>query len=38
MDLREEERAKRGNKRLLSEIDVSEWEITCKETRPREGK
>jgi hypothetical protein len=38
MDLREEERASRGNKRALSEIDVSEWEITCKETRPREGK
>jgi hypothetical protein len=38
MDLREEERASRGNKRVLSEIDVSEWEITCKETRPHEGK
>jgi hypothetical protein len=38
MDLRLEERASRGNKRVLSEIDVSEWEITCKETRPREGK
>jgi hypothetical protein len=38
MDLSEEERANRGNKRVLSEIDVSEWEITCKETRPREGK
>jgi hypothetical protein len=38
MDLREEERANRGNKRVLSEIDVSEWEITCKETCPREGK
>jgi hypothetical protein len=38
MDLREEERANRGNKRVLSEIDVSEWEITYKETRPREGK
>jgi hypothetical protein len=38
MDLRAEERANRGNKRVLSEIDVSEWEITCKETRPREGK
>jgi hypothetical protein len=38
MDLREEERSNRGNKRVLSEIDVSEWEITCKETRPREGK
>jgi hypothetical protein len=38
MDLREEERANRGNKRVLSEIDVSEWEIICTETRPREGK
>jgi hypothetical protein len=38
IDLREEERANQGNKRVLSEIDVSEWEITCKETRPREGK
>jgi hypothetical protein len=38
MDLRQEERARRGNKRVLSEIDVSEWETTCKETRPREGK
>jgi hypothetical protein len=38
MDLRAEETANRGNKRVLSEIDVSEWEITCKETRPREGK
>jgi hypothetical protein len=38
MDLRAEERASRGNKRVLSEIDVSEWEITCAETCPREGK
>jgi hypothetical protein len=38
MDLREEERANRGNKQVLSEINISEWEITCKETRPREGK
>jgi hypothetical protein len=38
MDLGEEERANRGNKRVLSKIDVSEWEITCKEIRPREGK
>jgi hypothetical protein len=38
MDLRREERANRGNKRALSEIDVCEWEITCKETRSREGK
>jgi hypothetical protein len=38
MDLRAEERANRGNKRVLSEIDVSEWKITCTETCPREGK
>jgi hypothetical protein len=38
MDLRAEEDAIRGDKRVLSEIDVSEWEITCTETCPREGK
>jgi hypothetical protein len=38
MDLRKEEGTSRSNKRVLSEIDVREWEITCKETRPREGK
>jgi hypothetical protein len=38
MDLRQEERASRSSKWVLSEIDVSEWEITCKETRPHEGK
>jgi hypothetical protein len=38
MDLRGEERANWGNKWVLSEIDVSEWEITCTEIRPREGK
>jgi hypothetical protein len=38
MDLRAEEKANRGNKRVLSEIDVSKWEITCRETCPREGK
>jgi hypothetical protein len=37
MDLRAEERANKGSKRELSEIDVSEWEITCTETCPREG-
>jgi hypothetical protein len=37
MDLRAEEKANRGHKRVLSEIDVSEWEITCMETCPREG-
>jgi hypothetical protein len=29
MDLRAEERANKGSKQVLSEIDVSEWEITC---------
>jgi hypothetical protein len=38
MDLRAEEDAIRGNKRVLTRIDVSEWEITCTETCPREGK
>jgi hypothetical protein len=38
MDLRAEERANNGSKRVLFEIDVSEWEITCTETCPREGK
>jgi hypothetical protein len=38
MDLRAEERANPGSKRVLSEIDVSVWEITCTETRPHKGK
>jgi hypothetical protein len=38
MDLRAEERANKGRKRVLSEIDVSEWEITCTETHPHKGK
>jgi hypothetical protein len=38
MDLRAEERANRGSKRVLSEIDISEWEITCTETHPHKGK
>jgi hypothetical protein len=38
MDLSKEERTSRNNKRILSEIYVSEWEITYKETRPRECK
>jgi hypothetical protein len=38
MDLRAEEKADQGHKRGLSEIDVSEWEITCTETYPRKGK
>jgi hypothetical protein len=37
MDLRAEERANKGSKQELSEIDISEWEITCTETCPREG-
>jgi hypothetical protein len=37
MDLGVEERANRGNKWVLSEIDVCEWEITCTETCPCEG-
>jgi hypothetical protein len=37
MDLRAEERANKGSKRVLSEIDVSEWEIACTKTCPREG-
>jgi hypothetical protein len=32
MDLRTEERATKSSKQELSEIDVSEWEITCTET------
>jgi hypothetical protein len=38
IDLRKEERTRRRNKRVLSEIYVSEWEITYKETHLREGK
>jgi hypothetical protein len=38
MDLRAEERANKGSKRELSQIDVSEWEITCTETHPHKGK
>jgi hypothetical protein len=38
MDLRKGERTSRSNKRVLSKIDVSEWEITYKETRLRESK
>jgi hypothetical protein len=38
MDLRKEERKGQSNKRVLSEIDVSEWEITYKKIRPCEGK
>jgi hypothetical protein len=38
MNLRAEGKADQGHKRGLPEIDVSEWEITCTETCPREGK
>jgi hypothetical protein len=38
MDLRKEEGKSRSNKRVLSEVDVSEWGITYKEIRPRESK
>jgi hypothetical protein len=38
MDLRKEERKSRSHKRVLSEIDVSEWGITYKEIHPRESK
>jgi hypothetical protein len=38
MDLKNEERTSRRNKRVLSKIDVSEWEITYRETRPHESK
>jgi hypothetical protein len=38
MDLRAEERANRGSKRVLSKIDVSEWENTCTDTCPHKGK
>jgi hypothetical protein len=38
MDLRKEEITSQSNKRVLSEIDIGEWEITYKETRSREGK
>jgi hypothetical protein len=38
MDLRAEEKANRGHERVFSEIDVSEWEITCTETYPHQGK
>jgi hypothetical protein len=38
MDLRKEDRTSGSNKRVLCEIDVNEWEINYKETRPRESK
>jgi hypothetical protein len=38
MVLSKEERTSQSNKRILSEIDVGEWEITYKETCPRECK
>jgi hypothetical protein len=38
MDLSKEERKSRSNKRVLSEMDLSEWAIAYKEIRPRKGK
>jgi hypothetical protein len=38
MDLRKEERKSQRNKRVLSEINISEWEITYKEILPCESK
>jgi hypothetical protein len=38
IDLRKEERTSQSNKRVLSEIDVSEWEVTYKETHLRDSK
>jgi hypothetical protein len=38
MDLRKEDRKSQSNKRVLSEIDLSEWGITCKEIHPHESK
>jgi hypothetical protein len=38
LDLRAEERPNKGSKQELSEIDVSEWEITCTETHLHKGK
>jgi hypothetical protein len=38
MDLSKEERKSRSNKRVLPEIDVSEWEITYKEIHPCDSK
>jgi hypothetical protein len=38
MDPRKEERKSRSNKRVFSEMDLSEWGITYKEIRPCEGK
>jgi hypothetical protein len=38
MDLRKDERKSQSNKRVLSEIDLSEWGIIDKEICPRDGK
>jgi hypothetical protein len=38
MDLRKKERKSPSNKRVLSEMDLSEWGITYKEIHPCEGK
>jgi hypothetical protein len=38
MDLSKEERKSQSNKRVLSEVDVNEWEIAYKAIHPRESK
>jgi hypothetical protein len=38
MDLTKEEGKSQNRKRAFPEMDLSEWEITCKEFCPRRGK
>jgi hypothetical protein len=38
MDLTKEEGKSRSHKRAFPEMDLSEWDITCKEFCPRRGK
>jgi hypothetical protein len=38
MDLTKEEGKSQNRKRAFPEMDLSEWEITCKELCPRKGK
>jgi hypothetical protein len=38
MDLTKEEGKSQNRKRVFPEVDLSEWEITCKEFCPRRGK
>jgi hypothetical protein len=38
MDLTKEEEKSQNRKRAFREMDLSEWEITCKEFCPRRGK